>query len=85
MSPESFSPTSRIPVSLPSIFKGTISVALIASSSPSAVSKYAAISGFSWTSSFTSTRPVWFSHCTIRLSTRIATAPTRSPTVASSR
>ena len=39
ISPESFSPTRRMPVSLPSIFSGTINAALISSSSLSAASK----------------------------------------------
>jgi len=62
-----------------------MSVALMASSSLSAASKYAAISGFKLGFSFTRTRPVWLSHCTIRLSLRIGAAAPRSPTLVSSR
>ena len=85
ISPESFSPRSRMPFSLFSTLSGTIRAALIASSSPSAVSKYLAMRGLSLASSLTSRPSVLLSHCTIGLSDRIESGPALSSSVVSSR
>ena len=74
-----------MPFSLFSTFSGTISAALIASSSPSAVSKYLAMRGLSLASSLTSKPSVLVNHCTMGLSARIASGPALSSSVVSSR